>query len=135
MPWGMERCAHGMEPAWCYLCRIDASGVDPRAAWGLDAWDDEGDPEDRIGPMSPARAAYLRFLCVEFGETFDPTLNDGESAIVLESFLGEPMTEAQARTLFFLGQLVRAEPEAALTYGQARATIRRFVKQRGVKSA
>jgi len=131
----MERCAHGMERDWCYLCRIDASGADPRIAWGLDAWDDEDDPEDRIGPMPPGRAAYLRFLCQEFGDTFDPTLNDGESSIVVESFLAEPMTDAQARTLVFLSQLVGAEPEPELTYGRARSTIRRLVAQRGLKSA
>ena len=132
---GMERCGHGMEHPWCYLCRIESSGVDPRAAWGLDAWDDEGDPKDRIGPMTPARASYLRFLCEEFGETFDPSLTDGESAIVLDSFLSEPMTDAQARTLFFLGQLVGAEPETDLTYGVARSKIRRLVAHRGLKSA
>ena len=131
----MERCAHGMEPGWCYLCRIEASGVDPRAAWGLDVWDDEGEPEERIGPMRPSRAAYLRFLCDEFGDTFDPTLNDGESSIVLESFLAEPMTDTQARTLYFLGQLTGSEPETGLTYGQARSKIRRLVAHRGLKSA
>ena len=85
--------------------------------------------------MTPARASYLRFLCEEFGETFDPSLTDGESAIVLDSFLSEPMTDAQARTLFFLGQLVGAEPETDLTYGVARSKIRRLVAHRGLKSA
>jgi hypothetical protein len=131
----MERCTHGMEQDWCYLCRIDASGVDPRAAWGLDVWDDEGDPEDRIGPMAPSRAAYLRFLCEEFGDTFDPTLNDGESSIVLESLLAEPMTDPQARTLFFLSQSAGSDPEAHLTYGEARSKIRRLVAHRGLRSA
>jgi len=124
-----------MEREWCYLCRIESSGADPRAAWGLDAWDDEGDPEDRIGPMTLARAGYLRFLCREFGETFDPSLTDGESAIVVESFLSEPMSDSQARTLFFLGQLVGAEPETGLSYGQARSKIRGLVAHRGLKSA
>ena len=131
----MERCAHGMEQQWCYLCRIDSSETDPRAAWGLDTWDDEGDPEDRIGPMTRARAGYLRFLCSEFGDTFDATLTDGESSIVLDSFLAEPMSESQARTLVFLSQLVGAEPEDDLTYGQARSKIRRLVAHRGLKSA
>jgi hypothetical protein len=131
----MERCAHGMEQDWCYLCRIESSGTDPRAAWGLDTWDDEGDPEDRIGPMTPSRAGYLRFLCSEFGDTFDATLTDGESSIVLDSFLAEPMSESQARTLVFLSQLVGAEPEDDLTYGQARSKIRRLVAHRGLKSA
>jgi len=124
-----------MERGWCYLCRIDSSGVDPRAAWGLDAWDEEGDPEDRIGPMASARAGYLRFLCEEFDETFDPSLTDGESSIVLDSFLSEPMTDAQARTLFLLSQLVGAASETDLTYGQARSKIRRLVAHRGLKSA
>jgi hypothetical protein len=132
---GMEGCGHGMEPDWCYLCRIGSSGTDPLAAWGLDGWDDEGDPEDRIGPMSRSRAGYLKFLCEEFGETFDPTLTDGESSIVLESFLAEPMSESQARTLFFLSQLVGAESETGLTYGEARSKIRRLVAHRGLKSA
>jgi hypothetical protein len=124
-----------MEQVWCYLCRIESSGVDPRAAWGLDVWDDEGDPEDRIGPMTPSRAGYLRFLCAEFGERFDPSLTDGESSIVLESFLAEPMSDSQARTLFFLSQLVGSEPETGLAYGQARSKIRRLVAHRGLKSA
>ncbi len=34
----------------------------------------------------------------DFEETFDPSLTDGESAIVVESFLDEPMTDLQART-------------------------------------
>ena len=40
----MEGCLHGMEPAWCFLCRIERSGADPRTAWSLNAWDDERDP-------------------------------------------------------------------------------------------
>jgi len=135
MSLGMERCAHGMEPDWCYLCRIESSGTDPRAAWGLDAWDDEGDPEDRIGPMAPARAGYLAFLCSEFGDTFDATLTEGESSIVLDSFLAERMSDSQARTLVFLSQLLGAEPETDLTYGQARSKIRGLVAHRGLKSA
>jgi hypothetical protein len=131
----MDRCAHAMEQEWCYLCRIDGSGADPRAAWGLDAWDDEREPEDRTGPMSLARVGYLRFLCEEFGERFDPSLTDGESQLVLESFLEEPMSDSQARTLFFLSQLVGQEPATGLTYGQARSTIRRLVAIRGLKSA
>ncbi len=140
VPWlpmhiGMERCEHGMEPDWCYLCRVGSSGADPLAAWGVDGWDDEGDPDERIGPMSLARAGYVRFLCREFGERFDPSLTDGESSIVLESFLAEPMSDSQARTLFFLSHLVGAEPDTDLTYGQARSKIRRLVAHRGLKSA
>jgi hypothetical protein len=124
-----------MERDWCYLCRVESSGTDPRAAWGLDVWDDEGDPDDRIGPMSFARAGYLRFLCTEFDETFDPSLTDGESSIVLESFLSEPMSEHQARTLVFLSQLVGVEADGGLTYGEARSKIRRLVARRGLRSA
>ena len=131
----VEGCAHGMEPAWCFLCRIERSGADPRIAWGLDASDDEGDPEDRPGPMTLAQASYLRFLCDEFGETFDASLTDGQSAIVVASFLDEPMTEAQARTLFFLSQVVGMEAQTGLTYGQARSKIRSLVAIRGLKSA
>ena len=36
----MEPCNHGMDAEWCYLCRIERSGVDPHAAWGLDVTDD-----------------------------------------------------------------------------------------------
>jgi len=131
----MEGCVHGMEPAWCFLCRIERSGADPRTAWGLNAWDDERDPEDRRGPMSSAQARYLRFLCDEFEEIFDPSLTDGESAMVVASFLGEPMTDSQARTLFFLSQAVGLQADAELTYGQARTKIRSLVAIRGLKSA
>jgi hypothetical protein len=131
----VDGCAHGMEPAWCFLCRIERSGADPRIAWGLDARDDEGDPEDRPGPMTLAQASYLRFLCDEFGETFDASLTDGQSAIVVASFLDEPMTDTQARTLFFLSQVVGMEAQTGLTYGQARSKIRSLVAIRGLKSA
>ena len=124
-----------MEPAWCFLCRIERSGADPRIAWSLDTRDDEGDPEDRPGPMTLAQASYLRFLCDEFGETFDASLTDGQSAIVVASFLDEPMTEAQARTLFFLSQAVGMEAQTGLTYGQTRSKIRSLVAIRGLKSA
>ncbi|HEX9299042.1 MAG TPA: hypothetical protein VF968_02820 [Actinomycetota bacterium] len=85
--------------------------------------------------MSIAQASYLRFLCEEFDEIFDPSLTDGESAIVVESFLDEPMTDSQARTLFFLSQVVGAEADTGLTYGQARSKIRSLVALRGLKSA
>ncbi len=48
--------------------------------------------------MSIGQASYLRSLCEGSEETFDPSLTDGESAIVVESFLDEPMTDSQART-------------------------------------
>ena len=60
---------------------------------------------------------------------------NGESAIVVESFLAEPMTDPQARTLFFLSQIVGMEAATGLTYGQARTKIRSLVAIRGLKSA
>ena len=131
----MEGCVHSMEPAWCFLCRIERSGADPRTAWGLNAREDDRDPEDRPGPMTLGQASYLRFLCGEFEETFDPSLTDGQSAIVVASFLDEPMTDSQARTLFFLSQVVGTEADTGLTYGPARAKIRSLVAIRGLKSA
>jgi len=131
----MEGCVHGMEPAWCYVCRIERSGADPRTAWGFNAWEDDRDPGDRSGPMSLTQAGYLRFLCEEFEETFDPSLTDGQSAIIVASFLDEPMTDSQARTLFFLSQVVGTEPDTGLTYGQARTKIRSLIAIRGLKSA
>jgi len=85
--------------------------------------------------MSLSQASYLRFLCEEFEETSDPSLTDGESAIVVESFLDEPMTDSQARTLFFLSQIVGTEADTGLTYGQARTKIRSMVAIRNLKSA
>jgi len=131
----MEGCLHGMEPAWCFLCRIERSGADPGTAWGLKTRDDERDPENRRSAMSLRQASYLRFLCEEFEETFDASLTDAESAIVVESFLDEPMTDSQALTLFFLSQIVGTEAETGLTYGQARTKIRSLVAIRGLKSA
>ena len=45
------------------------------------------------------------------------------------------MTDSQARTLFFLSQVVGTEADTGLTYGQARAKIRSLVAIRGLKSA
>jgi hypothetical protein len=131
----MERCGHGMDADWCYLCRIERSGVDPRAAWGLDALDVDGDPLLRTGPMRPSQNGFLRFLCEEFAEGFDDTLTEGEAELVVESFLDEPMTEAQARTLAWLAEHAAAPVDDGLTYGQARTQIRRLVALRGLKSA
>jgi hypothetical protein len=77
--------------------------------------------------MSIGQASYLR--------SFDPSLTDGESAIVVESFLDEPVADSQARTLFFLSQVVGIQADTGLTYGQARTTIRSLVVIRGLKSA
>jgi hypothetical protein len=133
----MERCQHGMERAWCYVCRIEDSGVDPHAAWGLDDGDAPGveDYEAYTDPMSPALAGYLRFLCDEFGVAFDGSLNEGEAAVVLISFLEEPASESQTRTLEWLAEHVGGDVVPGLTYGEARQRIRRLVALRGLKSA
>lgn len=135
MPVRMERCSHGMEPAWCYLCRIDASGVDPHSAWGLDAIDGVDDPGLHPGPMRLGQSAYLRFLCGEFQEVFDASLTEGQAALVIESFLDESMDESQGRTLGWLSERAGAPADDGLTYGQARTKIRRLVALRGLKSA
>jgi hypothetical protein len=133
----MERCGHGMEPTWCYICRIEASGVDPQVAWGLEDGDGPGvdDYETYTEPMSASRVRYLRFLCEEFGVTFDDTRNEGEAAVVTISFLEEPMTRSQARTLGWFADHGSGTSDASLTYGEARQKIRRLVALRGLRSA
>lgn len=133
----MDACPHGMDAAWCYLCRIDASGADPRTAWGLDALDGPGedDWEEFTGPMTDAQAGHLRFLCREFGESFDGTLTEGQAALVIVSFLEEPMRETQARTLTRLCERAGTPLDPDLTYGEARTAIRRLVALRGLQSA
>ena len=133
----MDRCGHGMDAAWCYLCRIDASGVAPSLAWGLEDEDAPGvdDYENFTGPMSAERARYLRFLCDEFDVPFDDTLTEGESAVVTISFLEEPMTDPQSRTLAWFAGDAAATADARLTYGEARQKIRRLVALRGLRSA
>jgi len=123
-----------MDAEWCYLCRIERSGVDPHAAWGLDT-DDDRDPLLRTGLMLPGQERFLRFLCDEFAEGFDDTLNEGEAAIIVESFLDEPMSEVQARTLAWLSEHAGMPADDRLSYGQARTEIRRLVAIRGLKSA
>ena len=124
-----------MDPAWCYLCRIDMSGADPRAAWGLDVWDDLEPFETRTGPMTLGQASYLRFLCEEFSEGFDASLNEGEAVVVIESLLNEPMSHRQSQTLAWLSERAGSPFEDTLTYGQARTQIRRLVALRGLRSA
>src|SRR5437867_1561230 len=113
----METCGHGMDLVWCYLCRVEHSGADPRAAWGLDVWDASPLPwERRIEPMTRSQAGYLRFLCAEFGNQFDETLTEGETDVVIESFLDEPMSDSQARTLSFLSTQAGRPFDTGLTY-------------------
>ena len=130
----MDGCEHGMEREWCYLCHIDTSGVQPRAAWGL-VLDDDALLADGDEPMTRGQAAYLRFLCDEFQFEFDASLSAGDAALVIESFMGEPSSESQRRTLMWLGERARVPVEDGLTYGQARTKIRRLVALRGLKSA
>ena len=130
----MERCQHGMEPAWCYRCRVEGCGEDPRAAWGLETAEHRDDLA-LTGPMTPDQASELRFLCGEFGETFDATLTEGEAAVIVGTFLDEPMSQEQAATLTWLSERTGAEAPSELTYGQARSAIRRLVALRGLRSA
>jgi hypothetical protein len=130
----MDGCAHGMEPVWCYLCRIEASGADPAAAWGVMDYPD-GPWESHTGPMTPQQLGYLRFLCEEFAEVFDASLTTGEATVVIQSFLGESMSQDQERTLRWLSDRTGAPFDDGLTYGQARSAIRRLVASRGLKSA
>jgi hypothetical protein len=124
-----------MDPGWCYLCRIDLSGVEPRAAWGLDAMDDDALTAGNTDPMTRSQAAYLRFLCEEFGYEFDQGLSAGDAAVVIESFMNEQPSDSQGRTLAWLSEHAGVPVETGLTYGQARTKIRRLVALRGLKSA
>jgi hypothetical protein len=123
-----------MEPVWCYPCRIDASEVSARAGWGLDTAEFEPDVR-HAGPMAPEQAEELRFLCGEFQAEFDGSLTQGEAAIVVESFLNEPLSFEQECTLTWLSERVGATHEVGLSYGQARSTIRRLIALRGLRSA
>ena len=131
---GMERCHHGMEAVRCYRCRVEGCGEEPRAAWGLDTAEHDDDLS-LTGPMTPDQAAELRFLCCEFGEGFDDTLTEGEAAVVVGTFLDEPMSDPQFATLAWLSERAGAEAPTDLTYGQARSAIRRLVALRGLRSA
>ena len=132
---GTGSCAHGLEAAWCYLCRIDASGVPTQVAWGLDDPDWIDDPGVLPGPMDHDRSAYLRFLASEYEEGFDETLTEGESVLLIESYLGEPMTPSQLETLRALAAHASVPLDEDLTYGQARLAIRRLVALRGLRTA
>ena len=135
-PTGMDACRHGMDPAWCYLCHVEEIATDPVTAWCQDVVDVTDRPsESRRGPMTPSQAGYLRFLCDEFGETFDEGLTEGEADLVIGSFMGESMTARQARTLEWLCRRADDPFQPELTYGAARARIRRLVALRGLRSA
>jgi hypothetical protein len=132
---GTGSCAHGLDAAWCYLCRIDASGVPSPVAWGLNDPDWIDDAGILPGPMHPDRSGYLRFLASENDEGFDETLTEGESVLLIESYLGEAMTPSQLETLRALAADASLPLDEGLTYGQARMTIRRLVALRGLRTA
>jgi hypothetical protein len=117
-------CAHGMDPAWCYICRVEKGGRHGRAAWGLDIHiEDERGWEEKDAPMTQEQTDYLRFLCEEFGLALEAGLTEGEADLLIQSFLDEPMTDSQRRTLDRLGA-VYADRSQGVTYGWARGRIR-----------
>jgi hypothetical protein len=129
----MDACAHGMDVAWCYLCRIDGFGVEPQVLWGI--LDHElADEAHDAGPMVPELEGYLRFLCEELDLRFDPTFTQGEAARVIPSLLTDPASDAQERTLAALGEPV-ADGATGISYRDARSKIRRLIALRGLRSA
>jgi hypothetical protein len=131
----MDGCIHGMDASWCYLCRVDAFGVDPQVLWGIALDEDLAEETREEGPMIPALAAYLRFLCEDLGLRFDPTFTQGEAARVIPSLLADPASASQERTLAWLSERAGAPVEATPAYGEARTRIRRLVALRGLRSA
>lgn len=127
----MAGCTHGMEPTWCYPCRIDAAEGDPQILWGIGLDEDLAALQAMPGPMTPDVVAYMRFLCEEMTLHFDPTFSQHEAALVIESFLKDPATASQTQTLEALG----APETDGLTYGDARTKIRRQIALRGLRSA
>ena len=124
-----------MDATWCYLCRVDAAGGDPQVLWGIALDDDLPSWTAETGPMPPPVAAYLQFLGPEVGLGFDPTFTLGEAARVIPSLLGDPANESQMQTLTWLAEHAGGDVGIDLTYGQARAKIRRLVALRGLRSA
>jgi len=127
----MAGCTHGMEPAWCYPCRVDAAEVDPQILWGIGLDEDLAALQTQHGPMTPDVAGYLRFLCEELNLHFDPTFRQHEAALVIESFLADPATAGQVQTLDALG----VSEASGLSYAEARTKIRRQIALRGLRSA
>ena len=80
--------------------------------------------------MGRAQSGYVQFLCEEFGERFDDTLTQGQAAQVIDSFLNEPMTEGQRRTVEYLSRKAGRAIEYTLTYGEARDRIRQLLLTR-----
>jgi len=128
----MAACAHGMDAAWCYLCRVDNEGTDPHVLWGLAFDDDLELLETSPDPMSPEMAGYLRFLCDELAMRYDDTFTHGEAAMVIQGLLTDPASDGQRRTLIALGGDGTVD---TLSYGDARTKIRRAIALRGLRSA
>ncbi len=127
----MAGCVHGMDPTWCYLCRVDGVGTDPQILWGIALDDDLTDLQADRGPMSADVADYLRFLSREMGLGFDPTFTQRQATLVIESFLLDPATPDQLQTLTHLG----IGDTDGLSYAAARTRIRRTIALRGLRSA
>ncbi len=128
----MAACAHGMDAAWCYLCRVDNEGTDPHVLWGLAFDDDLELLETSPDPMTPEMAGYLRFLCEDLTMRYDDTFTHGEAAMVIQGLLTDPATDAQRRTITALGG---DGATASLSYGEARTMVRRMIALRGLRSA
>lgn len=127
-------CGHGGDRSWCYLCRVESSGVAGEVAWGVDFVPLSEKPswQARRAEMSYSQAAYLQFLCREFGLRFDPKLSEGQADLLIENFLDEPMTDSQRKTINWLGGQ-RPEPKGGPTYGWARTEIRRLVAAKALR--
>lgn len=128
----MAACSHGMDAAWCYLCRVDNEGTDPHVLWGLALDDDLELLETSTDPMTPEMAGYLRFLCDELNMRYDETFTHGEAAMVIQGLLTDPASDRQRRTLIALGGDGTVD---TLSYGSARTAIRRMIALRGLRSA
>src|SRR5262245_5906089 len=129
----MAACAHGMDAAWCYLCRVDNEGTDPHVLWGLAFDDDLELLETSADPMSDDMAGYLRFFCDELGMRYDETFTLGEAALVIQGLLTDPATQSQRQTIAALAGDGTNGHE--LSYSEARTKIRRMVALRGLRSA
>lgn len=125
-------CSHGMDAAWCYLCRVDGYGVDPQVLWGLALDDDLYELAQRAGPMDDDLAGYLRFFCEEFRFGYDETFTQQEAATVIDGFLADAPTASQRQTIAALDGGATVDD---MTYAEARTKIRRMVALRGLRSA
>jgi hypothetical protein len=127
-------CGHGGDRSWCYLCRVESSGGAGSVAWGVDYVPLSEKPpwQLRRWAMPDGQAAYLQFLCREFGLRFVPKLSEGQADLLIENFLDEPMSDSQSKTIEWLGGQ-RPELKGGPTYGWARAEIRRLVAAKALR--